>query len=111
MRSGRASRAVVDLNKCEWRLTAADFGALFTTRQHDADYRLVLFNIVLLPLTHHSLHRTCSGSVSLGSVDVERLLIRLTEIKRFKMILTMRIYYNTRPCDSIVSLKNSPQRY
>lgn len=43
-----------------------------------------------------------------GSHIVNRFVLRITDIKRTKMVRTINIYYNNRPVQAAVELKNKP---
>lgn len=44
----------------------------------------------------------------IGSHTISRITLRISELKRTKMVRTLNIYYNNRTVQAVVELKNKP---
>ncbi|UYV64027.1 UBR4, partial [Cordylochernes scorpioides] len=66
-------------------------------------------NIKLSSIKMDSRFTTTTQIVKLiGSHTISKIILRITDIKRNKMLRTLNIYYNNRTVQSVVELKNKP---
>ena len=106
-------------NRCLWMR----FGRCFVPRRTQCLSQLFDWRLSLpggLSVCHGCLTGVCRPQVDsryttttqlvklVGSHTISRILLRIGDLKRSKMVRTINVYYNNRTVQSVVELKNRP---